>query len=76
MDGFCLQFDKLVMAGEPSGAPKNHLSCELNSELTPLDGMGLQATGGAACHVSREVRGPLFPLGFPTFISHDSRAGI
>lgn len=46
MKGFCLQFDNPVMAGEHSGGPKSHLSCELNSKLTPLDGMGLEATGG------------------------------
>lgn len=53
MDGFCLQLDKLVRAEEPSGAPKNHLSCEFNSKLTPLDGMGLQATGGCTSCLSR-----------------------
>lgn len=46
MNGFCLQFDSLVMAGEYSGGPKSYLSCELNSKLTPLDGMGMEATGG------------------------------
>lgn len=37
MNGFCLQSDNLVMAGESSRGPKGHLSCELNSTLTPLE---------------------------------------
>ena len=53
MNGFCLQFDNLVMAGEHSGGRKSHLSCELNSKLTPPDGMGLEATEG--CQASRPL---------------------
>lgn len=71
MNGFCFQFDNPVMAGEYSGGPKSHLSCELNSKLPLLDGMGWRQLG-AVCRVPRVVRSPSFPLGFPTFISHDS----
>lgn len=46
MNGFCLQFDNLVMAGEHSGGPKSYLSCEVNSQLTPLDGMEMETTRG------------------------------
>lgn len=80
MSGFCLQFDNLVMAGELSGGPNGYLSCKLNSELTPLDGMGLEATEG--CQAPRPLGRSMdslprgwslfFPPGFPTFISHDS----
>lgn len=79
MNGFCLQFDNLVKSGEFSGGPRSHLSCELNSKLTPLEGKGwkkgwakLLALWEETWSVSQKVRSIFLPPGSPTFISHNS----
>lgn len=61
--------DSPVTAGEPSGGPKSHLSCELNSKPTPLDRMGLEATEGcqASSPLGRKYALSLERLGASSF---------
>lgn len=79
VNSFCLQLASGVKAGESSGGPTSHLSRALNSRLTPLQLLGpeatqdCQASGPLGCKdIPPEARRPLFPLGFPTFVSHNS----
>lgn len=79
VNSFCLQLDNVVMARESSGGPASHLSYKLNSKLTPFGLLepeatkDCQASGPLGCmDISQEAKHPLFPLGFPTFVSHNS----
>lgn len=79
VNSFCLQLDNVVMASESSGGPASHLSYKLNSKLTPFGLLepeatkDCQASGPLGCmDISQEAKHPLFPLGFPTFVLHNS----
>lgn len=73
------KLDNVVMAGESSGGPPSHLSCELNgnkyylsyqSQKKPKTEKPLALWDSWT--ISQEAKCPVSPLGFSTFISHNS----